>query len=154
MEMSEKGIVIDIIGEDALVEMTRSEACSKCRACITSLNDSNSKMMLQANNSEGAKKGDTVNIEVSIDGFFSAVMIMYSIPLAGLIIGLAIGYLVGGNIAFLEPYKEITAFCVGVVIMLISFLLIRKNEHKREGKLKYKPRIIGVVNSGNNTNSF
>ena len=87
--MAEKGQVTQIKPNNkAVVKMLRTEACAKCRVCMTF---SSKEMVMEASNQCGADVGDWVELEMQHDGFFNAVMIMYAFPCAGLLIGVLLG---------------------------------------------------------------
>ena len=78
--MAEKGQVTQIKPNNkAVVKMLRTEACAKCRVCMTF---SSKEMVMEASNQCGADVGDWVELEMQHDGFFNAVMIMYAFPCA------------------------------------------------------------------------
>ena len=75
--MAEKGQVTQLKPNDkAVVRMLRTEACAKCRVCMTF---TSKEMILEAYNQCGAEVGDWVELELQQDGFFNAVMIMYAL---------------------------------------------------------------------------
>ncbi len=76
--MAEFGVVSRVIGNYVEVELTRSEACKHCNACVPSLTDKT--MILRAENACHAKEGDRVRIEVQQNGFLAAVCLLYVVP--------------------------------------------------------------------------
>ena len=72
--MAEKGQVTQVKPNNkVVVKMLRTEACAKCRACMTF---SSKEMVLEASNECGAHEGDWVELELQQDGFFNAVLII------------------------------------------------------------------------------
>ena len=76
--MAEFGLVKKTDGDYAVLELTRSEACKHCNACLPTL--TGKAMTLRAQNACKAKAGDYVSVEVQQDGFLSAVFYLYVIP--------------------------------------------------------------------------
>ncbi len=133
--MAEKGQVINIKDNLAIIQMTRTEACAKCRACIAGM--SKKEMIVEAENECDAKVGDWVEMELRDNGFLRAVLIMYGIPMIALFIGLLVGYFV------LPPYApwiypEILSCLVGIFFTALALLWIRSQESRWEAK-RYRP---------------
>ncbi len=134
--MAEKGQVTQIKPNNkVVVKMLRTEACGKCRVCMTF---SAKEMVLEAANQCGAKVDDWVEMELANDGFLSAVMIMYAFPCAGLMIGIFLGYF---GLAQLIPgfNREVLSFICGLLGLLICHLVIKKNNYRWENNKKYTP---------------
>ncbi len=134
--MSEQGTVVNVNGNMATVEMIRTEACAKCKACIAGLSEK--KMYFEAENDVMAEVGDIVAIELSAQGFLNATIIMYVFPLLMTMAGFAIGWFFA---PFLPFNKDLFIFFVGIIFMVISFLIIRLNEGKIKDRQKYMPVI-------------
>jgi sigma-E factor negative regulatory protein RseC len=90
-------------------------------------------MILEANNQCNAQVGDLVEIYLKEENFLKAVFIMYSIPLIGLLLGIGIGYLIFDN--------ELLIMLLGIVVMSLTFVMIRLNE-KRFKTEKFRPIAI------------
>ena len=134
--MAEKGQVTQIKPNNkAVVKMLRTEACAKCRVCMTF---SSKEMVMEASNQCGADVGDWVELEMQHDGFFNAVMIMYAFPCAGLLIGVLLGYF---WLYSLVPgfNREVLSLLCGLVGILICHIVIKKNNYRWENNAKYTP---------------
>ena len=134
--MAEKGQVTQIKPNNkAVVKMLRTEACAKCRVCMTF---SSKEMVMEASNQCGADVGDWVELEMQHDGFFNAVMIMYAFPCAGLLIGVLLGYF---WLYSLVPgfNREVLSLLCGLVGILICHIVIKKNNYRCENNAKYTP---------------
>lgn len=138
--MAEKGQVVEVNDDMLVVRMTRTEACAHCRACLKGLSEQ--EMIINAVNNCDAKVGDWVDIELYDNGFLTAVLVLYGIPMVALMVGIFIGYFLAplmgaGNI------REPLSFAVGVVFTLLSYLWIKKNQSRWDTK-KYKPVAIRI----------
>lgn len=141
--MAEKGVVTDVKdnGKIAVVSMKRTEACAKCKACFAGFSEST--MLLEVKNAYSAKIGDSVLIELPDKGFFAASMIMYLFPLAAALAG----FFAGGAVS------DILGFALGVLLLLVSYLIIRANEGKLKRLPLFSPFIAGVIPSSLPTSS-
>lgn len=132
--MAEIGQVIEDKGCLVVVRLDRQDACAKCRACTAGMDSK--EMHLEATNNCGAHLGDMVSISLEQSNFLKAVFIMYTIPLIALLAGLGVGYLL--------LKSEVGALIVGFGLLAITFLLIRKNEH-RFNKGNYRPIVNEII---------
>lgn len=134
--MAEKGQVTQVKPNNKVaVKMLRTEACAKCRVCMTF---SAKEMVLEASNECNAKAGDWVELELQHDGFFNAVIIMYGFPCFGLLLGIILGYF---GLANIIPgfNRELLSFICGLIALLICHLIIKKNNYRWENNKKYTP---------------
>ncbi|HIT73293.1 hypothetical protein B5E58_10360 [Tyzzerella sp. An114] len=134
--MAEKGVVMEIKDNNlALVKMTRTEACAKCRACVAGMSEKD--MFIEAENVCDAEKGQWVELELADNGFFYAVMIMYGIPFVALVAGILLGYFV---VSPLIPFinRDILSCVMGFGFTALVYLWIRSQEKRWESK-KYRP---------------
>ncbi|TCT16790.1 RseC/MucC-like positive regulator of sigma(E) [Natranaerovirga pectinivora] len=138
--MEEVGVVVAEKGKFIVVKMERKEACSTCGAC--SLGREDKEMVLEAENRCYAKVGDLVSVQLTQEKFLSAVLIMYTIPLISLLAGLGVGYLIG--FVFDIGMVEFISVILGFIFLVISYIVIRKNEEKFQQK-KFRPQVTNVI---------
>lgn len=136
--MGEHGQVIEVKEDMLIVRMTRIAACAKCKRCIAGYSEK--EMLMNAINGCEAKVDDWVNIEVETEFFLKAVLIMYVVPLFGLLLGFVVGY-------FVAPpgYQDWAAFLLGLFIMFCIYGWIRMNEWRWQRK-ETAPVATFVVN--------
>lgn len=134
--MAEKGLVTQVKPDNkVVVKLLRTEACSKCRACMVF---SSKEMILEATNECNAKAEDWVELELQHDGFYSAVLIMYGFPCLGLLAGIFLGYF--GLHSIMPGFnREILSFICGLIGIYICHLVIKKNNYRWENNKKYTP---------------
>lgn len=140
--MKEVGKVIGISGKIAKVEMERTSACGKCRACSRGEEGSN-KMYIDAHNGVGAKEGDTVAVNLETKKVLSAAMIIYFIPLVVLILGVVAGTSIARQMG-IENYEVVGAI-VGAILVAISYVVIKMLEPKFRSDVHYNPIITEVI---------
>ena len=139
--MAEKGRVVELKGNNAVVSMVRKEACAKCRACVAGFSEK--EMLIEAENQCDAKVGDWVEITLSEDGFLSAVLIMYGLPLIGLMAGFLLGYFALWPV-IPEVSRELLSFVLGLGGALLCYLWIHSQKARWETK-KYRPAAVGIT---------
>lgn len=138
-KMAEIGQVTEAYGEFVRVKLQRHDACSHCNACSAGVETE--EMVLEAQNICRASEGDLVEISLEESNFLLAVIIMYTIPLVGLLVGIGVGYLVGG---FMTMNREVIALIFGFAFLAVTYLVIRSNEkyfHTR----KFRPVANEIV---------
>lgn len=123
--MGEKGQVIEIKDEIAVVKINRTEACAKCRACVNGMNKN--EMLIEAKNRCYADVGDWVEIDLQSQDFLKAVGIMYGIPLITLLFGFVFGNFAVEYTQY-RDYSEIAGFVLGILFMSMTYLWIKHRE--------------------------
>lgn len=131
--MEQYGEVIGVEGDTASVRFKRSKACGKCRACFTLGSD---EAVIEIENILNAKAGDIVEIQLHANSMVKATLMMYGIPLIGLIIGVTAGSFIGGDAA---------ALISGAGLALIAYLVIHIFEPKLSRKDAFKPRMLSIL---------
>lgn len=145
--MIETGKIIGIDGNLAKVLVLRHTACGDCGACQVGKDNLN--MILTAENSIEAELGDNVQIELNTENFLFASFILYGIPLLALILGISSGYYLFKNLRYEDGIAQLVAFASGIVLLAVSYLIIKNNESKIGKMKRFKPRLIRVINTNN-----
>ncbi len=141
--MAEKGRVIEVKENNMVtVTMTRKEACSKCRACVAGMTEK--EMLIEAENNCFAEVGDWVEVELSPDGFITALFVVYGLPLIGFMVGLIPSYFILKSLFKLGSAADVLSFVVGLICTGLVFLWIKKNEVRWEQR-KYKPMATKIT---------
>lgn len=138
--MKEIGIVQEIRGKKAQVVIKRHAACGDCGAC--QVGKEKMTMETMARNDAGAEVGNEVAVEMEFANVLKATSIMYGIPLIGFILGCAIGYFLAQAMKWdmvLVPF-----FC-GIVLVVVSYGVIRKLDKKGKFNSKYEPVITEII---------
>lgn len=140
--MNREGIVTDIKGKYAKIDLVRHSACGDCGAC--SMGDENMQMSVESLNQVDASVGDRVEIEMQTDNVLTAAFIAYVIPLTTFVLGIVFGmkYLAvsgySGNI-------EGAAAVIGLVLMFLTYGVIKLNDKKFKQSKKYLSVVIKVL---------
>ena len=140
--MAEIGEVIERENDRVVVKLERKEACAKCRACTAGMKSSD--MLINAENLCNAEKGDKVEISLEESDFMKAVLVMYGFPFVMFMIGVLAGYY--GCLRLGIPGAEYISFGLGLVLVVISYAVIRSQEpHWRKGN--FVPKAIAIRNT-------
>lgn len=141
--MIEVGKVIDIENGNAKVHVARHAACGDCGAC--QIGKDNLNMILTAENNVGAKIGDFVQIELLTENFLFASFILYGIPLIALIFGISIGYYIFKTLGYPDGTSQLIAALSGMVLLSLSYLVIKSNESRIKEIKRFKPLLVKIV---------
>ena len=109
--MNPIGKVTRIDGNKVHVTFKRTSACGSCHACFTL---SPTEAEVELDNDLDAEVGNYVEIMMHPSNIVKASLIMYGVPLTGLIVGVCIG-------AFFNVY---VSFGLGVALSLLSDKII------------------------------
>ncbi|SHM52457.1 positive regulator of sigma(E), RseC/MucC [Caldanaerovirga acetigignens] len=139
--MREKAIVVSKKGNKAEVEVIRTSACAKCKAC--SLGSEKKVIKVWVQNDVNADVGQVVEIEIENRALISATFIMYVIPLVSFLLGVILGLNFANtlNIAWEEPFSLLT----GLLFMSLAFLAIYLNNKRFEKSRMFTSRIVNIL---------
>jgi sigma-E factor negative regulatory protein RseC len=84
---AERGIVERVEQGWAWVKTKRSSACSSCASRHQCLTQGNDQMVVKAQNTAGAKRGDEVELYLSSKTKLKGTAIVYLIPVLGIFVG-------------------------------------------------------------------
>ena len=146
--MEQQGYIVGIIDEKtAKLKMQRHSACASCGKCTTTSEKKD--IVVEVDNSIGAKLGDRVVVNMESMNVLKAVGIAYIFPLISLLIGTIGTYYV---LQLIENTKniEVISSTVGIIIMVISFFILRKNDSKLRESRQYIPIITKIIVSKDN----
>ena len=138
--MRQKGTVVALENEMARVRFTRSDMCGSCHACFRG--DTN-EAEIELQNSAHASVGDVVFIELHESLVLKASLLMYGIPLVGLLLGVVCCASLG----------DLYAAAGGILLCASAFLLLRVLEPRFKKKGKFKPRMVAVEKNHNKQES-
>ncbi|MBE7045088.1 MAG: siderophore-interacting protein [Ruminococcaceae bacterium] len=131
--MTEAGIVIKTEEKRALVQVIRKSACGEhcvhCGACAKNT------VEIWAKNPVGAKKGESVLLELSDQKIYRAAFLVYLLPL----IFFFVGYFLSG----MWFANEITKVFIGGVLFVLS--IVGAAVYSRKCRQEYVPAITKIV---------
>ncbi|UPA30053.1 SoxR reducing system RseC family protein [Terrisporobacter glycolicus] len=142
--MNQQGFIIDIVdNRTAKMIMQRHSACASCGKC-SKLSSECQDLVVEVDNSIGAKKGDRVEVSMESVQVLKATMLAYLVPLIFLLAGTILTYYILDLIKFSGPIEVISGV-VGLICTGISYLLLRKNDDKFKQSREYIPRITKII---------
>ncbi len=139
--MRQYGKVIEICGNMARVSFKRTKACGNCKACFTLGSD---EAVIEIVNSAGASAGDYVAIELHAKSMVKASLIMYGLPLIGLMLGVILGSLL----------SDIWAIVLGVLFSAAVYGIVHLFEPKLSKLNEFKPKMLHIITDENELNEL
>jgi len=138
--MREIGIVLKIKGTRAEISLPRKSACETCGKC--GLGRGEGEMALEAENRPGARPGDRVEVEIPERDPLLAALLLFGLPLAGMLLGVVAGALLERA---LNWDSEGPAVVLGTVLLLVSFFLVKFREKRLAKQENQRNRIVRVL---------
>ena len=140
--IEEEGIVAEVRGNIARVEILKKGACEKCAA--SGICHTGDQELMEADNPLGAVKGQKVKVVVAPQLYLKASLILYGIPMAAMVAGAILGK--NAAVAYIgEANSDLWAFIAGMTCLVISFYFIRLYNNKVEQTREYKPVIVEIL---------
>lgn len=144
--MSRYGIIIDTDAGRARVSAAPRGPCGECTgqgACALHIGGTGGNPeVVTADNRLGARPGDTVELELPGRMELKLSLLIWVVPLVGLIGGAVAGTLLAGRLAADE---DVTALAGSVLGFLLSFVFLRRVDRKAAGGAQLVPRVARVV---------
>lgn len=150
--MNCSGMVVEERGPVAAVRI-ESGSCGECRACGFGAIKNRKAMEVYASNEVGAKRGDTVTLEVSDRKIVGSSAILFLIPLTAFAIGIILGYF---PLWYLFGVARVPiALICGFALVGGSFYVVHMLGGRREFEFSIRSAVAGhrttVVDSGEKT---
>lgn len=130
--MIDKGRVFKLEGEKAWVEFETSQACAQCGACARA---KSGKMVNEAENTIGARVGDTVEVEMSQVVITLFPLIAYGLPVLFLFSGMILG----------SFHSEKAAIVLGLLFLALGFAAARIADRIVSKSKKFRSKIIRKI---------
>ncbi len=113
------------------VEFSRPEACAKCGACGSQSQKGEVEVL------SDCEIGSWVRVELPENRFLQATVLVYVLPLSGLLLGMLLGYWLSGG----SDLWTVLAAAFGVAA---SLLLLHRIDRRMSKKPEWTPKITGV----------
>lgn len=135
--------VISTNGDIAKLEVRRVSACGeKCGSCSGGCSSSGT--FIDAENSIQAKPGQFVKIETATSVIMKAAFLAYIFPLVMLITGIVLGSYIYKYFNF-NISSEVFSFLLGIFLMTISYLIIKKIDKNYNDNKRIKNKITRIL---------
>jgi len=141
--MEQQGYIIEVVDKKTVkLKMQRHSACASCGKCATTSEKKD--IIVEVDNTLGAQVGDKVKVNMETVNVLKAAAIVYIVPLVALLVG-TIGTYFVLNLLKISTNVETISGAIGLVSMLISFLILKKNDNKFRDSREYIPIVTEVV---------
>lgn len=147
--LEEEGVVLGLHDGLAEVLTQKKSACGSCAAkngCGTSLVESlfpQRSRALMAKNEVGAKEGDQVILGLDEAALQIASLLVYLVPILGLIAGALLGAWIGPGMA--AGYGEISSILGGVGGFFVFLSVVRRYSDALSHRHEYQAQILRVI---------
>jgi len=131
-ELCTMGKVISLSGSMAVVRFMRSSACGQCNACFYM---GSQEADIEIDNTLEAGEGDMVSIELKGSSMVRASLIMYGVPLIGLLAGVIVG----------SQWGDLYAAVGGILLCAGTYFILRGLEPHFSHMNQFKPRMIKII---------
>ncbi|MDR2635191.1 MAG: SoxR reducing system RseC family protein [Clostridiales bacterium] len=113
--MVERGTIVKLKKDKAVVSFDRHSACDKCRMCVVSKGGMKVEILIK--NTLDKNVGDTVSVEMGNKYVMTAALIVYVIPLILVAVGLICGKSAGETVQIILACAGLVlGFAIGVVL--------------------------------------
>jgi len=146
--IEEQAQVIEINGNQLVLLAQRQSACGSCSAkkgCGTSLLSQvvgRKFSRFQAENSINANVGDTVVVAIPEDALFKGSMVMYLIPILGMI---AVALLADYLLASAAPYRDLMIAMAAVAGLVSGSIIAKRYFASQKAMHLYAPVVLRKI---------
>jgi positive regulator of sigma E activity len=141
---NERGVVIAVSGDAADVRVAAGAACEDCKGDCCRV-DKDGVVVEGALNVPGARVGDEVEVVVPEGADLRAGLIVYILPVAGLLLGYLAGNLLGGAMGI---NRDALGAAGAVLAVSAGLLLLRAQGRRVLRDARYRPRVHAIIAPG------
>lgn len=144
--MNQQGYIIEIVDDKtAKLKMQRHSACASCGKCQT-LSSESKEILVEVDNSIGAKPGDHVEVNMENMNVLKATALAYLVPLIFLLVGTIVSYFMLDMIISTQGIiVELISGIIGIMLMLLSYVILKRNDSKFRDSRKFIPVITKII---------
>lgn len=144
--MNQQGYIIEIVDEKtAKLKMQRHSACASCGKCQT-LSSETKEILVEVDNTIGANIGDYVEVNMDNMNVLKATALAYIVPLVFLMLGTMSSYFVLDKLIEIQGVGvEVISGLIGILMMLISYVILKRNDNKFRESRKFIPVITNIL---------
>lgn len=144
--MNQQGYIIEIVdNKTAKLKMQRHSACASCGKCQT-LSSESKEILVEVDNSIGAKQGDHVEVNMENMNVLKATALAYVVPLIFLLVGTIVSYFMLDMIISTQGIiVELISGIIGIMLMLLSYVILKRNDSKFRDSRKFIPVITKII---------
>lgn len=142
--MEQFGVITETRGESASVNLQRHLICGECGKCGILSGADKRNITIEALNPINAEKGQRVVIESDDRQVIFIAFMLYIVPLVGLVAGILVWPQVAAYFGF-GGGQELQAVGIGLALMVMIYVQIRKWDQRVKNDIRYKPVITGLL---------
>ncbi|MEO0092960.1 MAG: SoxR reducing system RseC family protein [candidate division WOR-3 bacterium] len=138
--MEENGRIVEITAEGAKVEVVPTSICGSCvSASICAALGSKTKIVL-ASNPINAQVGDLVKIEIKEKSRTTSFLLVFGLPILGLLIGIILGEIIDG---------DRLAVILGGSGLLLALVFLKIIDTRLSKKENFLPTVVEKISENN-----
>jgi len=137
----EQGEVVAVHGNTATVKIKANESCEKCRLCKRI---SSTEMIVDALFTKPVHEGDRVVLSIKPGTIVKSAIILYILPLIGLIIGYYSGKFIGSALR-ITIKGELFPASISLIFLFLTFIPIRLYDRKKQGDSRFRVHITDHI---------
>lgn len=143
--MNQQGFIMEIVDDrTAKLKMQRHSACAACGKCATADSSESKEILVEVDNTIGAKVGDHVEVSMDNMNVLKAAVMAYIIPLVALLVGTIGTFYILGAIGITSGVEAISGL-VGICLTVICYLYLKKNDKKFRDSREFIPVITRIL---------
>jgi sigma-E factor negative regulatory protein RseC len=135
--MEEKGKVIELLANEAKVEVMPSAICSHCSSTDACGSIGTKAKVVLAKNPIEAKVGDLVKLELKEKARATSILLVFGLPITFLLAGIIIGEIISG---------DKLAAILGGAGLVIAFIIVKMIDRLVDRKESFLPTIVEKIN--------
>ena len=140
---TEEGVIKKTSAQKALVRIEKSSCCTTCDSRGTCKVLSDKEVLVEVRNELQAKVGDRVMLSVPARSLLKLALLVYFLPIVGLIIGAYAGGVLAQS---LDMETALPSIVGGIIAMGITFYVLKKiNRAAEQRRPDYLPRMTRIL---------
>jgi len=142
--MEEHGVIVESRGATVLVKTRRGTSCESCKSKKACKPVEQDDMLMEVENSIGAKVGDNVVFTVGAGSILKAGVLFYLVPVLSFIAGVVFGQAVLAGL-FPSVNSDLVAGLFGVFLLVISFIGLKLYNRRLQKDNAFRARLLRVL---------
>ena len=142
--MEEHGLIVKEKGTTVIVKTQRGTACEGCASKRSCQAIGEEEMLIEVENTVGAKVGDHVVFTVRAGSVLKAGVLVYLVPLLSFIAGVVLGQTVAAKL-LPEENPDLVSGVLGVGFLVLAFVGLKLYGRRVEKDKSFRPHVLRVV---------